>query len=177
MTVYTVGPATALAITRLHFSTILGADSGNGSVLANFILQTYTRTETIPGEGVRTRCVPPTLPLLFLVGDKRRDIIPRKLSERKIPLEELVVYESSVKEGFQGELQRVIGEGDIAWVALFSPMGAEIAQEVFQGKGVKIATIGPTTEEYITREWGVVPDVVAKKPEPGSLVQGIIDCK
>jgi uroporphyrinogen-III synthase len=40
---------------------------------------------------------------------------------------------------------------------------------------VKLATIGPTTEEYLRKEWGVIPDMVSKKPEPISMVQGIME--
>ena len=45
MTVYTVGPATALALTKLQFSTIVGADTGNGGALANLLVQTFQRDQ------------------------------------------------------------------------------------------------------------------------------------
>ena len=189
MTVYTVGPATALAITKLHFSTIVGADTGNGTALANLITQTYRRdqafflsahTSSHPSSEMESLAIP-RLPLLFLVGDKRRDIIPKRLAEESIALEELTVYETTVAETFDEELDRVMNDttdGDIEWIVFFSPSGAEVALEKMKKleRKIKVATIGPTTEEYLRKEWGVVPDMVAKKPEPLSMVQGILDC-
>jgi len=170
MTVYTVGPATALAIAKLEFITIVGADTGNGTALANLIVQTFSRDE----DGLF-----PQLPLLFLVGDKRRDIIPKRLAENEIPLTELTVYETTVVASFETDLERVLEEkegGDIEWVIFFSPTGAEIALSKLKALGgVKVGTIGPTTEEYLRTEWGVIPDMVSKKPEPISMVQGILE--
>lgn len=189
MTVYTVGPATALAITKLHFSTIMGADTGNGAALANLIIQTFRRdhTLTIPVTQSDSQTppsndsFPPQLPLLFMVGDKRRDIIPKRLAEESIALEELTVYETTVADIFDEELDRVMNDttdGEIEWIVFFSPSGAEVALEKMKrlGRKIKVATIGPTTEEYLVKEWGVVPDMVAKKPEPVCMVQGILEC-
>lgn len=167
MTVYTVGPATALAITKLQFSTIIGADTGNGAALANLLVQTL-------------HSFPPRLPLLFLVGDKRRDVIHRRLAAESIPLEELMVYETTVASTFDEELDRVLGDdthGQVEWIIFFSPSGAEIALEKLKRlpKKVKVGTIGPTTEEYLRKEWNLVPDMVSAKPEPLSMVQGILD--
>ena len=164
---YTVGPATALAITKLHFSTIIGADTGNGAALANLLVQTF-------------HSFAPRLPLLFLVGDKRRDIIHRRLAAESIPLEELTVYETAVASTFDEELDRVLGDdthGQVEWIIFFSPSGAEIALEKLKRlpKKVKVGTIGPTTEEYLRKEWNLVPEMVSAKPEPLSMVQGILD--
>ena len=192
MTVYTVGPATALAITKLHFSTIVGADTGNGASLANLIIQTFRRDHALsipvsqpfsqPPPSSTEPIHPPSLPLLFLVGDKRRDIIPRRLAEESIALEELIVYETTVAETFDEELDSVMKDtttdGEIEWIVFFSPSGAEVALDKMKrlGRKIKVATIGPTTEEYLRKEWSVVPDMVAKKPEPVSMVQGILEC-
>jgi uroporphyrinogen-III synthase len=107
MTVYTVGPATALAITKLEFSTIVVADTGNGTLLTNLIVQTFSQEE----EGSLAR-----LPLLFLVGDKRRDIIPQRLAENQIPLTELTVYETTLATSFETDLDKVLvdkADGDV----------------------------------------------------------------
>src|SRR5205085_2527439 len=85
--VYVVGPATARAAAGLGFSSpnILGQRSGNGEALSEFILSNYDARPK---------------PLLFLTGETRRDIIPKTLStspgERKIAVEELEVYETTV---------------------------------------------------------------------------------
>jgi len=177
MTVYTVGPATALAITKLQFSTIVGADTGNGAALANLLVQTFHREEN--GIPPSTDFLP-RLPLLFLVGDKRRDIIHRRLAAENILLEELTVYETTVAPTFNGEMDRVLADdvhGEVEWIIFFSPSGAEIALEKLKRfpKKVKVGTIGPTTEEYLRKEWDLVPDIVSAKPEPLSMVQGILD--
>ena len=189
MTVYTVGPATALALTKLHFSTIVGADTGNGTVLANLIVQTFRRDHPLPPSSSHlqsetpspsTSINPPQKPLLFLVGDKRRDIIPNRLASENIPLEELTVYETTVASTFDEELDQVMKDtrdGEIEWIVFFSPSGAEVALEKMKRmeNKIKVATIGPTTEEYLRKEWGIVPDMVARKPEPVSMVQGILE--
>jgi len=187
MMVYTVGPATALAITKLQFSTIVGADTGNGAALANLIVQTSRRDHSLVTHNLNPSVEIaenhhsiPRLPLLFLVGDKRRDIIPKRLDAENIPLEELVVYETTVASTFDEELSRVMKDatdGDIEWIVFFSPSGAEVALEKMKrmSKRIKVATIGPTTEEYLRKEWDVVPDMVAAKPEPVSMVQGILE--
>jgi uroporphyrinogen-III synthase len=53
-------------------------------------------------------------PLLFLVGEKRRDIIPRTLTspslrpDQRIPVDELVVYETGVMESFPSDLDTAL---------------------------------------------------------------------
>src|SRR5579859_5742958 len=150
MTVYTVGPATALAITKLHFSTIVGADTGNGASLANLIIQTFRRDHALsipvsqpfsqpPPSPTESTQRLPRLPLLFLVGDKRRDIIPRRLAEESIALEELTVYETTVAETFDEELDSVMKDtttdGEIEWIVFFSPSGAEVALDKMKRLG------------------------------------------
>ena len=62
---------------------------GNGEALAHYMLDHY-------GQWYRDRKVKP--PLLFLVGEQRRDIIPKTLmdpalaDDRRIQVDELVVY-------------------------------------------------------------------------------------
>jgi uroporphyrinogen-III synthase len=187
MTVYTVGPATALAITKLHFSTIVGADTGNGSALANLIVQSFRRDHSLAKhyhtsleDSTENHTPLPQLPLLFLVGDKRRDIIPKRLAAENIALEELVVYETTIASTFDEELDRVMADttdGDIEWIVFFSPAGAEVALEKMKrlNRRINVATIGPTTEEYLRKEWGLIPNMVAAKPEPVSMVRGILE--
>src|SRR5438045_6840793 len=108
MTVYTLVPATALAITKLQFSTIVGADTGNGVALSNLLVRTFQRDQSSAiNEDDKAEELPPRQPLLFLVGDKRRDIIPKRLAAENISLEELTVYETTVAPTFDEELDRV----------------------------------------------------------------------
>ena len=180
---YTVGPATALALTKLQFPTIIGADTGNGRALANLLVQTFQRDHTLAINGSHVSPETselPRLPLLFLVGDKRRDIIHKRLAAENIPLEELTVYETNIASTFNEELDHVMEDkqdGDIEWIVFFSPSGAEIALKKLKTlpRKIKVATIGPTTEEYLRKEWNLIPDMVSAKPEPISMVHGILN--
>jgi uroporphyrinogen-III synthase len=168
--VYVVGPATARAVVGLGFpsSNVIGHGAGNGEALAEFILEDYD---------ARPR------PLLFLAGETRRDIIPKALSaaqaERRITVEELVVYETTVDEGFEREFEKAIKETDgvTRWIVLFSPAGADVAVRVLgehlPSEGSFLAAIGPTTGQHLANKLERRPDVVAEKPSPSGLWKGI----
>ncbi|KOS39925.1 hypothetical protein ACN38_g9241 [Penicillium nordicum] len=187
---YTVGPATARTLTTLrdkHLPNALihGADSGTGENLARLILSHYDSL------------YPTNKPaLLFLVGEVRRDIIPKTLMDKTLPVEkrvgveELVVYETGVMESFEGDFADVVGRsaGDV-WVVVFSPTGCEAMLRVLglgpfagtgkaTGKGtgngkVFVATIGPTTRDHLREKFGFEAHVCAPKPSPEGVLEGI----
>lgn len=170
--VWVVGPATGSALIRLGFaaSNVLGQNSGNGEALAELILESY---------GSRPK------PLLFLAGETRRDIIPKTLSTapegRDVTVGTLTVYETIVDEGFETEFGKAIEEmkDTTRWTVLFSPAGADIAVGVLTkhltslSRGSYLAAIGPTTEKHLVDKLSLKPDVVAEKPTPQSLWEGI----
>ncbi|KAI9816564.1 MAG: hypothetical protein M1827_001696 [Pycnora praestabilis] len=253
---YTVGPATSRALSStpsLDPSSIHGADTGNGESLAKFILQHYPSTFPFPprpscssgpslpshaGDNSvpNTRANTTLPPLLFLVGEQRRDIIPRTLSSSSLPpaqrigVDELIVYETremaSFARDFSAELERnnrgedgrvedrngAGGEGEgeeggsVRWVVVFSPTGCEamlrclglipsrsasppsgasltqhnvptsssgIMQSRKATRKTFVATIGPTTRDYLIREFGYEPDVCAQRPCPEGVGEGI----
>lgn len=138
---------------------ILGAETGNGEALAHFILTHYNhayyqeyfslyeapRLPFVPlvgmggsqysrwkaeKENVRKRR------LLFLVGEQRRDVIPRVLGGgggdrgKRVEVEEVEVYSTVIRDGFEGEFTRKVteleGEGaERVVVVVFSPGGCE----------------------------------------------------
>ena len=161
--VYTVGPATCQAITNVGFRHVLGSESGNGDALASYILDR---------RGEETR------PLFFIVGDKRRDIITKRMAATQTPLEELVVYETVTADSFAGEFEAAVATAgsSLEWLVFFSPAGAEVALDHLRrtSNQTKIATIGPTTQEYLVKQWQLEPAVVAPKPEPKSLVGSLL---
>ncbi|PGH10212.1 hypothetical protein AJ79_05466 [Helicocarpus griseus UAMH5409] len=178
---YTVGPATyrslnTLCESHLPHSQIIGHDAGTGEKLAHVILDHYNanhhrrRHRLRAGTGTindhnGAREVQngnadadadvksdDKLPLLFLIGEQHRDIIPKTLMaeslapERRIEVEELVVYETGVMESFEEMFARALrdarerrrrerereesegdGDGDerAMWVVVFSPTGCE----------------------------------------------------
>jgi uroporphyrinogen-III synthase len=141
---------------------------------------------------------PPKLPLLFLVGEQRRDIIPKTLmddhlpEDQRIQVDELVVYETAEMESFPSDFEGAIveakdaaGEG-VVWVVVFSPTGCEAMlkglgwldeEKKYKGRsgrdGVFVATIGPTTRDYLLTTFGFEPDVCAEKPSPEGVRDGI----
>ncbi|KAJ5700690.1 hypothetical protein N7536_003703 [Penicillium majusculum] len=191
---YTVGPATARTLTTLrdkHLPDALihGADTGTGENLAHLILSHYDSL------------YPTDKPaLLFLVGEVRRDIIPKTLMDKTLPVEkrvgveELVVYETGVMESFEGDFADVMGRssGDV-WVVVFSPTGCEAMLRVLglgpfastgsgagagagkrTGNGkVFVATIGPTTRDHLREKFGFEAHVCAPKPSPEGVLEGI----
>lgn len=201
--IYTVGPATAHALSLIPAPTSLsihGAHTGNGGALAKSILEHYPAL--YPSHT-------PAPPLLFLVGDQRRDIIPKTLMDPNLPagkrvqVDELVVYGTDVMASFPGHFDQVLtvteptAIGSVRWVVVFSPTGCAAMLSALNlldpatgraktgerggGCGVRkgrrstyIATIGPTTRDYLRREFGFEADVCAEKPTPEGVGDGII---
>lgn len=164
--VYVVGPATAKSVEQLGFAAanVLGAECGSGEALAQFILADA-----------------PARPLLFLVGETRRDIIPRTLGAAGVVVEELVVYETAVAESFREEFRNAVQktEGVRRWIVVFSPAGADVAVGVLrehrgsEESGSCVAAIGPTTEKCLADTLDQRPEVVAGKPSPEGLWEAV----
>ncbi|MCJ1444852.1 MAG: hypothetical protein MMC23_005355 [Stictis urceolatum] len=201
--IFVVGPATARAVRTLlspwlPSAQISGENAGNGGALAQLILESYHSHNPTPGQGSQdSRPQRSNLPLLFLVGETRRDIIPRTLQDPTLPshervgVEEMVVYETRERDEFAGEfeaeLQRTEGEG-VRWVVVFSPTGCEAMLRVLGwsedggrfdegrrgvGQRVYVASIGPTTREFLRERFGFEVDVCAEKPSPDGVRRGI----
>ncbi|KAI0431271.1 uroporphyrinogen-III synthase [Xylaria sp. FL1042] len=189
--IYSVGPATTRALKAIAQSPplrIFGEHTGNGDVLARYILQHY-------GDWYRGRPTKP--PLLFLVGEQRRDIIPKTLMDDTLPADtrievtEAVVYGTGVMESFSKDFEEVLSstrDRPTKWVVVFSPTGCD---SMLKGLGFTldegttkaarapgqrttyIATIGPTTRDYLIKTFGVEPDVCAEKPSPEGVRDAI----
>ena len=191
MPLYVVGPATARALKSLELNcSILGEESGNGEALATFIAAHYNELykQNKPS-------------LLFLVGEKRRDIIPRVLSSEIVPsaeridVDELILYESIELPNLTIELQKALDSEDYrsapeSWFVIFSPTGCKTVIDTLKvidlNKSTKptklsienpylnfVATIGPTTRDYLIAEFGFEPHVCAAKPTPLEVGAGI----
>ena len=137
-------------------------------------------------------------PLLFLVGEQRRDIIPKTLmdhtlpDDRRIQVDELVVYGTGVMESFEEDFTSLLLETKdktMRWVVVFSPTGCEAmlrslglldpetgkaqASQNSTKRNTYIATIGPTTRDFLRSKFGFEPDVCASKPSPAGVEEGI----
>ncbi|KAG5952321.1 hypothetical protein E4U53_001101 [Claviceps sorghi] len=191
--IYSVGPATTRALRAIPQQPplqIFGEATGNGEALANYILEHYRTCFSDR----------PTLPpLLFLVGEQRRDVIPRMLmdvgltTDRRIQVDEVVVYGTGVMESFSADFEAALKETSRAperWVVVFSPTGCH---DMLQGIGLLdpapgsgmtglterdgktfIATIGPTTRAHLVDSFGFEPDVCAETPSPDGILRAIV---
>lgn len=190
--IYTVGPATSRALRAIPQTpplNIFGSETGNGETLAHYILDHY-------GKWYNDCDLKP--PLLFLVGEQRRDIIPKTLMDPELPndgriqVDELVVYGTGVMESFEQDFSKLLQETEeraVRWVVVFSPTGCEA---MLRGLGLLdpttgnacgtrseskkktyIATIGPTTRDHLRNKFGFEPDVCAAKPSPVGVEEGI----
>ncbi|KAI1411552.1 tetrapyrrole biosynthesis, uroporphyrinogen III synthase [Hypoxylon sp. FL1857] len=191
--IYSVGPATTRALKAIPQTPpfqIFGEHTGNGDALAQFILDHY-------GKWYKDRPTKP--PLLFLVGEQRRDIIPKTLmdknlpDERRIQVTEIVVYGTGVMESFAGDFAEVLqktADRKSRWVVVFSPTGCDsmlkglgmldnetgkVVKRPQEGPTTYIATIGPTTRNYLKRTFDFEPEVCSEKPSPEGVWQGITD--
>jgi uroporphyrinogen-III synthase len=186
---YVVGPATARGLRSLNLRCpILGEHTGNGEALAAYMLEHYN--------GIFSGAGKP--PILFLVGDKRRDIIPKTMqaaelgAERRCKVDELVIYETGEMQSFKDDFSEIWRKNwnagcELQWVVVFSPTGCQAMleslglldaktgrAEASAGRSnIRIATIGPTTRDYLQDEFGFSPDVCADKPSPEGIAEGI----
>ncbi|KAL8341311.1 hypothetical protein RB601_005671 [Gaeumannomyces tritici] len=184
--IYSVGPATTRALRAVPQQPglqVYGEHTGNGEMLAPFILDHY-------GGWYRDRATKP--PLLFLVGEQRRDVIPRVLMDdglapgRRVRVDEVVVYGTVVMASFEQDLAarlaRVEEQGRCElWTVVFSPTGCD---SMLRGLGLLgatgthgsrrlVATIGPTTKAFLQTSFGFEPDVCASTPSPEGVWAGI----
>lgn len=188
--VYSVGPATTRAlkaVPQLPPLQVFGEHTGNGDKLAQFILDHY-------GKWYRDR--PQKPPLLFLVGEQRRDIVPKTLMDDQLPdetrikVDEVVVYGTGVMESFPQDLEQCLqstASAKMAWIVVFSPTGCDAMLtglgmlDVGTGKAKQkdpartrfIATIGPTTRDYLRTTFEFEPDVCAAQPSPHGVLEAI----
>jgi uroporphyrinogen-III synthase len=193
--IYAVGPATARSLRLLNLPCqILGDETGNGEVLAHYMLEHHTKATG--HDGLRPG-------LLFPVGEQRRDIIPKTLmhpelsADHRIDVEELTVYETGVMETFRDHFSVLLKERQQSdqdlWIVVFSPTGCKVMLEVLgmldvhSGKAesgtkpgrsnIRIATIGPTTRDYLINDFSYEPVVCAPKPTAESLGEAILSLK
>ncbi|PHH61969.1 hypothetical protein CDD82_2066 [Ophiocordyceps australis] len=188
--VYSVGPATTRcleAVPQQPPLQIFGTNTGNGETLAHFILDHYN--------GWTRPCKPRAL--LFVVGQQHRDVIPRSLqnpslsAERRIQVDQVIVYQSTTVDSFQTDLVEALNQTEsilTRWIVVFSPAGCGDMLRALglldnstgkvpagrRSRTILIATIGPTTRAHLVNEYDYEPDVCADTPTPEGLLQGIL---
>lgn len=173
---YTVGPATFSVLSNLGFTDIRGgSNAGNGSILADLMIN----------DPLFAVSAPEHRKVLFLTGEIRKDIVPRKLLANGFGLKELVAYRTEDREDIVERYMNINeslfsgpSHDEENWIVFFSPQGTErIVEHILEGDiAFKIAVIGPTTNEYLLGK-GLKPHVVCKKPTAASLVEEINSLK
>ncbi len=154
---YAVGPRTAEVLREIGFDPE-GADSGTAEALAARIAQ----AERVEGE-------PAEAPLLFLAGNRRRDVLPRALDAAGITFEEQCAYETHVRTDLDLSAERAP-----QWAVFFSPSGIEAARQAtgIDWRAVRTAAIGPTTAGAL-EEAGWTAEAVAAQPTPEALAAAL----
>lgn len=160
---YTVGPATEQVLSRIGFVDVRGgARAGNALKLADLILDELS---SVGSDNAGT--------IVFFPGVIRKDIIPVKLKANGVSVKEVVIYKTEPKEDI---IENFLGRCStpVDWIVFFSPQGTEdIVEHMVQtSPDVFIASIGPTTEEYLLLK-GIAPHVIAAQPTAASLYEGI----
>lgn len=204
--VYSVGPATTRALRAVPTPRplqIFGEHTGNGAALSTYILDHYNAWYPPSARASSPHDSSPPPPLLFLVGEQHRDIIPKTLTDpslppgRRVPLAEQVVYGTGVMESFPLDLDAALRRTAASaerWVAVFSPTGCDSmlrglglldeatgrAKSKGAGEGVDagegavfVVTIGPTTQAHLRDGFGFEPHAMAETPSPEGVLEAI----
>ncbi|KAI1795419.1 tetrapyrrole biosynthesis uroporphyrinogen III synthase [Ganoderma leucocontextum] len=196
---YVVGQSTASALHAIHYSPhaspycprdIRGStESGTGDKLAHFIV------------GDLSSAPPPaSKKLLYLTGDKTKGTLPAIATAAGFDVESLQVYATQGSTRFEDDLSDFLdgvqSQGPQAskrwWIVHFAPSAAKHVSPVLQkyfdipmqhggvvsdvGTGnrrARLAVIGPTTASALKTELKLSVDVVAAKPNPEALAEGI----
>jgi uroporphyrinogen-III synthase len=145
----------------LGFKCVQGDHTGTASNLADYIVQT----------------VPSPSRLLYLMGDKRRDVLPNQLVDSGYQLDQIQAYETGPNPNFGKQVEAIEeSAGQIQWIVFFSPSGFDVALETLQARRnisrIQIASIGPTTTNHIL-EKGYQVSAQAQHPTPKSLADAI----
>lgn len=112
--------------------------------------------------------------LLFLAGDKRRDVLPDTMAEANIPVHEIQAYKTCMHPQLAERLNALTYTKD-DWFVLFSPSGVDYIQQL--GKhpmlsSCKLAAIGPTTSDHL-QQMGLTVHAVAEKPRASYIADAI----
>lgn len=203
--VYVVGPATGDAVERLKVDRfprwkVEGQGSGNGEALAAHILEHYDEgwggsITTLVDQHTMSKPRGRRKPLLFLVGEQRRDIIPKTLmslslpDDERIEVEEMICYSTQERAQFEQDFAEVLKateSDDERWAVVFSPTGCEAmlralgwlepgaaTEDERVRKRVRIACIGPTTKKFLLEKFGFEVDACASKPSPEGVKDAV----
>lgn len=157
LNLYIVGSKTAQQLNDLSFFTRQPTVASRATELAPLILA--DRPESI----------------LFLAGDKRRDVLPDQMAAANIPMLEIQAYKTCMHPQLEERLNTLTCTKD-DWLVLFSPSGVDYIQQLEKHPllaSCKLAAIGPTTADHL-QQMGLSVHAVAEKPRASYLADAII---
>ncbi|XP_040293679.1 uroporphyrinogen-III synthase isoform X1 [Bufo bufo] len=161
--IYVVGKATAALVDDLGLSSE-GEASGNAEKLADLIC---------------SKTISYSAPILFPCGSLKREVLPKRLKEKNVPLESLTVYQTAQHPDIRSSLTDYFTkEGVPGSIVFFSPSGVKFCLRFIQElsndriKEIKFASIGPTTSEAMVAE-GLAVSCTAQNPTPQDLAEGL----
>lgn len=120
---------------------------------------------------------------------------PSIAEDKRIVVTEVVIYGTGVMASFPTDFADILSKTNDfdRWVVVFSPTGCD---SMLRGLGLLdghdkliaiprskdgphtyIATIGPTTRDFLHNTFGYTPDVCAEKPSPEGVLDGIMGFK
>ncbi|XP_045424116.1 uroporphyrinogen-III synthase isoform X1 [Lemur catta] len=160
--VYVVGNATASLVSKLGLDTE-GEKCGNAENLAEYICSRE----------------PSALPLLFPCGTLKREVLPKMLKDKGIPMESITVYQTIPHPAMQVNLNSYYStQGVPASITFFSPSGVTYSLKHIQELSgdsmhqIKFAAIGPTTARALAAQ-GLPVSCTADSPTPRALATGV----
>uniref|UniRef100_A0A8C6DGM3 Uroporphyrinogen-III synthase n=1 Tax=Moschus moschiferus TaxID=68415 RepID=A0A8C6DGM3_MOSMO len=119
------------------------------------------------------------LPLLFPCGTLKREILPKMLKDKGIPLESVTVYQTVPHPGIQGNLTSYYSQQGVpASITFFSPSGLTHSLKHIQELSgdsiaqIKFVAIGPTTAHALATQ-GLPVSCTAESPTPRALAASI----
>ncbi|EEY56537.1 uroporphyrinogen-III synthase, putative [Phytophthora infestans T30-4] len=162
--VFSVGEATSRELLPLGV-VCKGDDAGSADLLSAYLHQ----DGILPADCKEK-------PMLFLCGDKRRDVLPDSFRSRGLPMEELVVYQTCAVQTLELPAECMVP----SWIVFFSPSGLKVIKELaLPWESIRKAAIGKTTAAALhehalaTGQTFWEADVTAPKPKPDSLAGAI----
>ncbi|RKP00703.1 hypothetical protein CXG81DRAFT_26607 [Caulochytrium protostelioides] len=181
--VYTVGPRSAARLRASGFAVQPTASPHAEALAAAIVEARAPKPET---------AAPAALPLLFLTGSQRSDVLPAVLGAAGIALTALVIYATGPDPALPAALPAArraasvplasalpvqarpsSADDDAVLPVFFSPSGVAYAGPLLGARVTRVAAIGKTTAAALAARWPEAAVVTSPLPAPAALVAAI----
>ncbi|KAL5966820.1 Uroporphyrinogen-III synthase [Taenia solium] len=156
-----------VSASRLGFTT-RGSHTGNAKNLAEFILDNYTKEVS-------------EKPILLLTGARHSPVLPNRLREAGLIVEEVISYDSTPNPNFETQLLSLLKkeENRSQCLVFFSPSGVEMAWPILSkflpqlNYAIRLIAIGPSTGDKI-EALRLPLTATCQSPTPESLFECLL---